>query len=97
MALYPMKFDPILKTVIWGGSEICKFKEISPKQDSVGESWEISGVDGNVSMVSNGNLKGDKLDVILSKYKEELLGKYIPFADKIYRRARQPVHSSASK
>lgn len=75
MALYPMKFDPILKTIIWGGSEICKFKEISPVQDKVGESWEISGVEGNVSVVSNGELKGCKLDDLLSKFRSELLGK----------------------
>lgn len=75
MALYPLKFDPILKTIIWGGSEICKFKEISPAQDNIGESWEISGVEGNVSSVSNGQLKGKKLDDILAEYKEQLLGK----------------------
>ncbi|MBP1618927.1 MAG: manA [Bacteroidetes bacterium] len=74
MALYPLKFDPILKTIIWGGSEICKFKEISPAQDSIGESWEISGVEGNVSTVSDGELKGKKLDEILSEYKGDLLG-----------------------
>ncbi len=75
MELYPLKFAPILKTIIWGGSEICKFKEISPAQDSIGESWEISGVEGNVSTVSNGKLEGKKLDEILSEYKEQLLGK----------------------
>lgn len=83
MALYPMKFDPILKTIIWGGSEICKFKNISPAQDSIGESWEISGVEGNVSVVSDGELKGKKLDEILAEYKAELLGEknYARFGD----------------
>lgn len=74
MALYPIKFDPILKTIIWGGSEICKFKEITPAQDNIGESWEISGVEGNVSTVSNGKLKGKSLEEILMQYKGELLG-----------------------
>lgn len=74
MTLYPMKFEPILKSIIWGGSEICKFKEIMPVQDGIGESWEISGVEGNVSTVSNGELKGRRLDEILSQYKAQLLG-----------------------
>lgn len=75
MSLYPLKFDPILKKVIWGGSEICTFKNIRPLEDGIGESWEISGVKGSVSTVSNGSLKGEKLDTILTQYKEMLIGK----------------------
>jgi len=77
MKLYPLKFEPLLKSIIWGGDEICKFKNITPEQDGIGESWEISGVEGNVSVVSNGELKGKKLDDIISEYKEELVGKHI--------------------
>ena len=50
MNLYPFKFEPILKPVIWGGSEICKFKQITPPRDGIGESWEISGVKDHVPL-----------------------------------------------
>lgn len=75
MNLYPLKFDPILKTIIWGGSDICKFKGIEPQQDKIGESWEISGVEGNISTISNGELAGENLEQLVAKAKEQLLGK----------------------
>jgi mannose-6-phosphate isomerase len=77
MKLYPLKFNPILKSVIWGGSEICTFKNIEPKQDNIGESWEISGVKGNVSMISTGELVGKSLDEVLAESKEALVGKKV--------------------
>ena len=54
--LYPMTFKPILKQVIWGGSAICPFKGITPVQEGIGESWELSHVEGNYSVVANGAL-----------------------------------------
>ena len=72
--MYPLKFEPILKPVIWGGDEICRFKNIRPLQDGIGESWEISGVKGNVSVVANGELKGTYLDELIEKYPNELVG-----------------------
>jgi mannose-6-phosphate isomerase len=77
MNLYPLKFNPILKSIIWGGSEICTFKNIEPKQDSIGESWEISGVKGNVSVISNGEFAGKSLDEVLAENKEALVGKKV--------------------
>lgn len=73
--IYPFKFEPILKSVIWGGSDICRFKKIEPLQDGIGESWEISGVKENVSVISNGILAGTSLDELLSRRKEKLVGK----------------------
>ena len=52
--LYPMTFKPILKKIIWGGSDICPFKGITPVQEGIGESWELSHVEGNYSVVDNG-------------------------------------------
>ncbi len=77
MNLYPLKFDPILKSIIWGGSEICKFKGITPQQDGIGESWEISGVNGNISVVEDGGLKGQDLQQLIETYKERLVGKHV--------------------
>ena len=39
--LYPMTFKPILKNIIWGGSDICPFKGVTPVQEGIGESWEL--------------------------------------------------------
>lgn len=76
MNLYPLTFDPILKSIIWGGSDICKFKSIEPQQDGIGESWEVSGVEGNISVVSSGDLKGKNLQDLINEYKEALVGKH---------------------
>lgn len=74
MKLYPIKFEPILKSIIWGGDEICRFKGIEPIQNGIGESWEVSGVEGNISIVSNGELKGTPLDALISEFKGQLVG-----------------------
>src|SRR5215470_1606946 len=75
--LYPLKFVPILKSVIWGGENICKFKNIYPVTDWIGESWEISGIEKDVSVVSNGLLKGKSLNELIEVYRGKLIGKSI--------------------
>lgn len=74
MALYPLKFQPILKSIIWGGNDICKFKDI-PQQDGIGESWEISSVKGDISVIANGALENKNLEDVITQYKEQLVGK----------------------
>ncbi len=56
----PLKFQPLLKSTIWGGNKIIAFKHLDVKQEKVGESWEISGVPGNESIVADGEMKGKK-------------------------------------
>ena len=46
MMIYPLKFHPILKQTIWGGDKINQLKQITNGQPAVGESWEISAVEG---------------------------------------------------
>ena len=75
--LYPLLFHPLLKPILWGGDAICKFKEISPLQQGIGESWEISHVKNNVSVVDNGALKNKTLDDLIREYGEQLLGKKV--------------------
>lgn len=77
MNLYPFKFEPILKPVIWGGSEICKFKQITPPRDGIGESWEISGVKDHISVISNGDLAGTSLQELILKTGSRLVGKKV--------------------
>jgi len=73
--LYPLKFFPIYKEKIWGGT---KLKTILNKDfgnlPNCGESWEISGVKGNESIVAEGSLKGMSLPALLKTYKGRLLG-----------------------
>ena len=75
--LYPFTFEPILKKIIWGGSDICPFKGITPVQDGIGESWELSHVEGNYSIVANGELKGRSLDELIRIYGKQLLGEKV--------------------
>lgn len=76
--LYPLKFNPIFKEKLWGGQKI---KTILGKDfgslDNCGETWELSGVDGNVSIINNGKLKGKDLATIVHEFKAELVGQKI--------------------
>lgn len=71
----PLKFKPILKSVVWGGEKIAPFKGIITDQEKIGESWEISGVPGNESIVANGPDAGLNLTQMIQKYGAELVGK----------------------
>ncbi|MEP2772257.1 MAG: type I phosphomannose isomerase catalytic subunit [Fulvivirga sp.] len=73
--LYPFTFKPIFKEKIWGGDKIKSFlnKDFSPLQ-SCGESWELSAVDGDESVVANGDLKGKTIHELVEMYKGELMG-----------------------
>ena len=61
------KFQPILKSLIWGGEKIAPYKEIATEQLNIGESWELSGVEGNESVVANGSEAGSKLPDLLAR------------------------------
>ena len=71
--LYPLKFEPVLKEKVWGGNKLC---ELYGKESlsNTGESWEISCVEGNISTVANGLLKGKSLLDLIKEYKAQLLG-----------------------
>lgn len=76
--LYPLKFKPIFKEKIWGGTKIkTKLnKDFSPLSNC-GETWELSAVQGNISEVANGPLAGQLLDSLLEQRPEEILGKRV--------------------
>ena len=77
MDIHPLKFQPILKERLWGGT---KLKEVLKKpisSDITGESWELSAVSGDVSVVANGNLKNIALSTLIDKFPEALLGKSV--------------------
>ncbi|WP_103070623.1 type I phosphomannose isomerase catalytic subunit [Aquimarina sediminis] len=81
--LYPLKFYPILKEKIWGGSKLKTILNKPLEKEKIGESWEISTVGTEVSVVSNGEFAGRRLDDIIRECKAELLGKkvYQEFGD----------------
>lgn len=72
--MYPLKFEPILKQTLWGGDKIISFKHLDSSLSNVGESWEISAVENNESIVANGPDKGFTLPELLRRYREELVG-----------------------
>tara|TARA_R110000868_G_scaffold310055_1_gene571333 strand:- start:239 stop:1201 length:963 start_codon:yes stop_codon:yes gene_type:complete len=72
--LYPLKFQPILKDKIWGGQKLKTLLNKDSNLPNIGESWEISDVEDDTSIVSNGNLKGKSLKDLLETYKADLLG-----------------------
>ncbi|QMU64865.1 MAG: mannose-6-phosphate isomerase [Flavobacteriaceae bacterium] len=69
-----LKFEPILKTKIWGGEKLKTIFGKTTEKKNIGESWEVSGMEGNVSVVTNGTLKGKSLKELLIKYKSDLVG-----------------------
>lgn len=75
--LYPLTFEPLLKEVIWGGQDIRPFKGLEPNDDKVGESWEISHVDDNYSIVAEGALKGKNIDELIKSYGARLVGESV--------------------
>ena len=72
--MYPLKFRPILKSVVWGGEKIAPFKEITTDQHNIGESWELSGVKGNESVVANGEYAGRTITELVHEFKGRLIG-----------------------
>ena len=79
-SLYPLQFTPIYKGYIWGGTRIITDLGKKPKMNPCAESWEISCVPGNISIVSNGFLKKNNLQELIEVYMGDLVG------DSIYER-----------
>lgn len=77
-SLYPLKFKTIYKDKIWGGQKIKTYLHKNfGLLPNCGETWEISGVKSDVSIVANGELKGKSLAELLEKYQGELVGKEV--------------------
>ena len=75
---YPLKFIPIYKKKIWGGQ---KLKSVLKRPDALGndtgESWEISAVQDNISIIEKGEFKNLKINELISEYKEKIVGKKV--------------------
>ncbi|MFY0629546.1 MAG: class I mannose-6-phosphate isomerase [Flavobacteriaceae bacterium] len=72
-----LKFEPILKEKIWGGEKLKNLLNKKSERNDVGESWEISDVEGDTSIVSNGTLKGKDLKQLINQYQKDLVGEKV--------------------
>ena len=70
----PLKFIPILKSVLWGGSRIAAFKGIPSEDSSIGETWEISGLEGYETNVAEGEFAGMSITNLLKRHGKSILG-----------------------
>ncbi len=75
-SLYPLKFQPIFKEKLWGGQKInTVLGKDYGNLPNCGETWELSGVTGNISIIKNGALAGEDLRSIVMREKDLLVGK----------------------
>jgi mannose-6-phosphate isomerase len=72
--VYPLQFEPILKERIWGGEKLKTILNKPITSKITGESWEISTVEGDVSVVANGDLAGKSLNELIDSDPVALLG-----------------------
>jgi len=77
MKLYPLKFEPILKERLWGGTKLKDVLNKPIESDITGESWELSTVKGDVSIVANGELQGTSLQDLINTQAKTLLGESV--------------------
>jgi mannose-6-phosphate isomerase len=76
--LYPLRFEPILKEKIWGGSSLERnYGKKAGNLKNIGESWEISAVSGNLSVISNGFLAGNNIEEIIEVYMGDVTGESV--------------------
>jgi mannose-6-phosphate isomerase len=68
------KFKPILKQTLWGGEKIAALKNLKNAPKNIGESWEVSGVEGDVSIVFEGEHIGMSLTQLIEQQQEALVG-----------------------
>src|SRR5271166_1828808 len=74
-SLYPLRFEPILRRLIWGGRRLgtVLHKPIGSESDYA-ESWELADYHEQVSVVEDGSLAGSTLRELIRTRGGELLG-----------------------
>lgn len=72
--LYPLRFKPIYQYRLWGGNKLRDMLGKKDAPDMTGESWEISGVQDNLSVVKEGFLEGNDLQELIEVYMGDLVG-----------------------
>lgn len=79
MNFYPLKFQPIYQYRIWGGDKLKTILNKNISTEHIGESWEISDVDGNQTLVANGEWTGKTLKELIRDFRGKFVG------EKVYR------------
>ena len=74
---FPLTFSPILKERIWGGNKLTTVFKKGSEKTGIGESWELSDVEGDISIVLNGPLEGKSLKNLIQTYKGKLVGEKV--------------------
>ncbi len=73
--LYPLRFEPIFKSMLWGGRRLPDFlRRPHSSDDPIGEAWVLSDVDGHPSRVADGPLAGATLRELLQTDAGRILG-----------------------
>ena len=74
MELYPLKFQPLFKYRIWGGNKLKTQLNKQYEEENIGESWEVSDVENDETLVLEGSLQGKTLKQLISTFKEDFVG-----------------------
>ncbi len=74
---YPVKFYPILKERIWGGTKLRSLLHKEVQGTNIGESWELSTVENDISVICNGFYKGKNLQELINEFPKEILGENV--------------------
>jgi mannose-6-phosphate isomerase len=77
MKFYPLQFEPILKDRIWGGEKLKTYLNKPITSSITGESWEISTVPNDVSIIANGTFKGKNIEELIAKFPTQVLGEKV--------------------
>lgn len=71
--MYPIKFKNLYYEKIWGGRDLEEFRDNLPEGD-IGESWDVACHDNGMSIVLNGEFKGETLEKVIEDNKEKIVG-----------------------
>jgi mannose-6-phosphate isomerase len=77
MKLYPLQFTPLYKYRIWGGEKLKTELNKQYTEENIGESWEISDVSGDETVVAEGALKGKTLRDLIKEFKGDFVGQTV--------------------
>jgi mannose-6-phosphate isomerase len=73
--LYPLKFETVLKEKVWGGNALVNRYNKKPiSSANIGESWELSAIADNQSVISNGFLAGNNIEELIEVYMGDITG-----------------------
>lgn len=70
-----LRFEPLLRPMLWGGERIVRYKGLTSDVRGVGESWELSSMPGHETAVAEGPYAGRTLTELIAEYGGDLVGK----------------------